>query len=441
MRVAGLYRVADGGPGLRKRLGEICAEVDRHIAGGKRFIVLSDRDSDPDRAPIPSLLLCSAVHHHLVRRKTRTQVSLLVEAGDVREVHHVALLIGYGAAAVNPYLAMESVEDMARRRGRSRGSPRRRPCATYVKALGKGVLKVMSQDGHLHGRLLPRRPDLRGDRPEPLAGRPVLHRHHLAARRRGPDDHRRGGVPPPRERLPGQRDRPVAPHPARSVASTSGAARASRTCSTRRRSSASSTRRARAGYDVFKQYTARGGRPVRAADDPARTVPVRRGRRPPVPLEEVEPVERDRQAVLHRRDELRLDQPGGPRDAGDRHEPARRPSPTPARAARTRSATTRWPTATRLGIKQVASGRFGVTTEYLVNADELQIKMAQGAKPGEGGQLPGHKVYPWIAKPRHSTPGVGLISPAAAPRHLLDRGPGPARSTTSRTPTRAPGSA
>ncbi len=146
VKVSGLFRVSDGGAGLRKRLGEICAEIDRHIAGGKRLIVLSDRDSDAEHAPIPSLLLCSAVHHHLVRRRTRTQVGILVEAGDVREVHHVALLIGYGAAAVNPYLAMESVEDLVRR-GVITGLTPEKAMRNLVKALGKGVLKVMSKMG------------------------------------------------------------------------------------------------------------------------------------------------------------------------------------------------------------------------------------------------------------------------------------------------------
>ena len=149
---------------------------------------------------------------------------------------------------------------------------------------------------------------------------------------------------------------------------------------------------------------------------------------PPVPIDEVEPAERHLQAVLDRRDVVRLDQPGGARDAGDRDEPPWRTGRTPARGARIPNATSRSPTATRKrsAIKQVASGRFGVTSEYLVNADDLQIKMAQGAKPGEGGQLPGHKVYPWIAKVRYSTPGVGSDLAAAASRHLLDRGPGAA---------------
>lgn len=136
VRISGLYPVAGGGEAIKRRLSEIFNEVDAVIRQGKRFIVLSDRDSDVFKAPIPSLLLCAAVHHHLVRTKARTMVSMLVEAGDVREVHHVALLIGYGAAAVNPYLALESVEDLARR-VRSTHKVRSAQCATLLKPLGK----------------------------------------------------------------------------------------------------------------------------------------------------------------------------------------------------------------------------------------------------------------------------------------------------------------
>ena len=145
--VRGLYDVSGGAEAMQARLEQIFAEVSAAIAEGARFVVLSDRDSGRDLAPIPSLLLTSAVHHHLIREKTRTQVGLLVEAGDVREVHHVALLIGYGAAAVNPYLAMESVEDLVRAGPSTGRRPRRRRSANLIKALGKGVLKVMSKMG------------------------------------------------------------------------------------------------------------------------------------------------------------------------------------------------------------------------------------------------------------------------------------------------------
>ena len=144
--VRGLYDVDGGGEALEQRLSEIAAEISAAIDSGARIIVLSDRDSDRERAPIPSLLLTAAVHHHLIREKTRTKVGLIVEAGDVREVHHVALLIGYGAAAVNPYLAMETVEDMTRT-GAITGVDGDTAVHNLVKALGKGVLKVMSKMG------------------------------------------------------------------------------------------------------------------------------------------------------------------------------------------------------------------------------------------------------------------------------------------------------
>src|SRR5690606_37474158 len=142
----GLYDVEGGGEAMRRRIEEICAEVSSAIAGGARVIVLSDRHSTAELAPIPSLLLTSAVHHHLVREKTRTQVGLVIEAGDVREVHHVALLIGYGAAAVNPYLALESAEDLARDGHYVTAEPEV-AVRNLARALGKGVLKVMSKMG------------------------------------------------------------------------------------------------------------------------------------------------------------------------------------------------------------------------------------------------------------------------------------------------------
>ena len=167
----------------RARIDEICAEVSAAIADGARVIVLSDRHSTAELAPIPSLLLTGAVHHHLVREKTRTQVGLLVEAGDVREVHHVALLIGYGAAAVNPYLAMESVEDLARDGYYVTVEPEA-AVANLIKALGKGVLKVMSKMGVSTVASYTGAQIFEAVGLCPGRGRPVLHRHHLQARRR-----------------------------------------------------------------------------------------------------------------------------------------------------------------------------------------------------------------------------------------------------------------
>ena len=410
VRVTGLYRVADGGPGLRKRLGEICAEVDRHIAGGKRFIVLSDRDSDPDRAPIPSLLLCSAVHHHLVRRKTRTQVSLLVEAGDVREVHHVALLIGYGAAAVNPYLAMESVEDMARR-GVISGITPEKAVRNLVKALGKGVLKVMSKMG------VSTVASYRGAQIFEAIGLS----HSLVDQYFTGTTSRLGGVGLTTIAEEVSR-RHANAYPANGIAPSHRTLPVGGEYQWRREGEPHlfdpdtvfrlqhSTRTGR--MDVFRQYTAR------VDDQSERLMTLRglfrfaEGARPPVPLEEVEPVsaivKRFSTGAMsygsisqeaHETLAIAMNRLGAKSNTGEGGEDPERYVPL-ANGDSKRSA-----------IKQVASGRFGVTSEYLVNADDIQIKMAQGAKPGEGGQLPPHKVYPWVAKTRHSTPGVGLISP------------------------------
>ena len=241
--VRGLYDVAGGGEALAARLDELCAEVSAAIADGARIIVLSDRHSTADLAPIPSLLLTGAVHHHLVREKTRTQVGLLVEAGDVREVHHVALLVGYGAAAVNPYLAMESVEDLAREAYYVKVDPEK-AVANLIKALGKGVLKVMSKMGvstvaSYTGAKIFEAVGLSQDvvdryftgTTSKLGGIELETIAEEVARRHA------DGLPP-------RRHRAGAPRAARSAASTSGAARASRTCSTPRRSSGSSTPRA-----------------------------------------------------------------------------------------------------------------------------------------------------------------------------------------------------
>src|SRR5689334_5336279 len=408
--IKGLYRVAGGGEALAARLEEIFAEVTAAIARGAHFVVLSDRDSTADLAPIPSLLLTSAVHHHLIRERTRTQVGLLVEAGDVREVHHVALLIGYGAAAVNPYLAMESAENLVRS-GVITGVPPEKAVANLIKALGKGVLKVMSKMGistvasyrgaqvfeaiGLAPELVDRyftgtTSQLGGAGLDGLA-QGVAARHAKAY----PPD----GVHDPHRRLEVggeyQWRREGEPHlfDAETVFRLQHATRSRR-------------------FDVFREYTRR------VDEQSARLMTLRglfgfkEGLRPPVPLDEVEPVESivkrfstgamsygSISLEAHETLAIAMNRLGGKSNTGEGGEDSARYRKDPNGDWR------------RSAIKQVASARFGVTSEYLVNADDLQIKMAQGAKPGEGGQLPGHKVYPWIAKVRHSTPGVTLLSP------------------------------
>lgn len=409
-KVSTLYNVDDRGDALGQRIREVCAEVDALIASGVRFIVLSDRDSNADRAPIPSLLICSAVHHHLVRNKTRTQVGLVIEAGDVREVHHVALLVGYGAAAVNPYLAMESVEDMVAR-GLIMDITAEKAVRNLVRALGKGLLKVMSKMGV--------------STVSSYCGAQIFEAvglsHELVETYFTGTTSRLGGVG-----LDVIADEVLARHrvayPATGISPAHRRLQVGGEYQWRREGEqhlfdpetifrlqhATRTKRA----DIFRQYTD-------AVDDQSRRLmtlrglfTLREGVRQPVPIDEVEPIESivrrfatgamsygSISAEAHETLAIAMNRLGGKSNTGEGGEDAERFTAMPNGDSK------------RSAIKQVASGRFGVTSEYLVNSDDIQIKMAQGAKPGEGGQLPGHKVYPWIAKTRHSTPGVGLISP------------------------------
>lgn len=404
--LSGLYRVSGGGEALAARIAAIHAEVDAAIEDGARLIVLSDRHSDAEHAPIPSLLLTSAVHHHLIRTKQRTQVGLLVEAGDVREVHHVALLVGYGAAAVNPYLAMESVEDLVRAGTFLPGIEPETAIRNLIYALGKGVLKVMSKMG------ISTVASYRGAQVFEAVGLDETfvdtYFHGTATKIGG------AGLDVIAQEVAA---RHAKAYPATGIAATHRRLDIGGEYQWRREGEPHlfdpdtvfrlqhSTRSRR--YDIFKQYTER-------VNEQSQRLMTLRGLfalktdRTPVPLDEVEPVSEivkrfstgamsygsiSREA--HETLAIAMNQLGAKSNTGEGGEdPDRLYDP-----------------ARRSSIKQVASGRFGVTSEYLVNSDDIQIKMAQGAKPGEGGQLPGHKVYPWVAKTRHSTPGVGLISP------------------------------
>nr|WP_216653477.1 glutamate synthase large subunit [Nocardioides sp. zg-DK7169] len=405
----GLYDVEGGGAAMAARIEEICAEVSAAIADGARIIVLSDRHSTAEKAPIPSLLLTGAVHHHLVREKTRTQVGLLIEAGDVREVHHVALLVGYGAAAVNPYLAMETVEDLARDGHYVKADPEV-AVKNLVKALGKGVTKVMSKMGvstvaSYTGAQIFEAVGLSQSVVDKyftgtvskLGGIELDTIAEEVARRHAAAYPKNGIAPAHRELAIGgeyQWRREGEPHlfDPETVFRLQHATRAGR-------------------YDVFKQYT-------RRVDEQSERLMTLRGLfrfkdaaetgRQSIPIEEVEPVSEivkrfstgamsygSISQEAHETLAIAMNRLGAKSNTGEGGEDPERLYDPERRSA----------------IKQVASGRFGVTSEYLTNADDIQIKMAQGAKPGEGGQLPGHKVYPWVAKTRHSTPGVGLISP------------------------------
>jgi glutamate synthase (NADPH/NADH) large chain len=414
--IDGLFPVGgDSPPGdaLREAIDGICSRVSDAIADGAKLIVLSDRHSSAELAPIPALLLVSAVHHHLIEEKTRTRVGLIVETGEAREVHHMALLLGYGAAAINPYLAFDTIKDMIDE-GLLSGVTLQRAIRNYIKACGKGVLKVMSKmgistvasytgaqvfeavglgadvvDAYFTGtvsrlggigldviaaEVAARHAKAWPDRPAELAHRDLDAGGEYQWRREG-EYH---------------------------LFNPETVFKLQHATRTRR-------------YQIFKEYS-------RAVDDQSRRLATLRGLfelrdaetagRDPVPLDEVEPVSEivkrfstgamsygsiSREA--HETLAIAMNRLGGRSNTGEGGEDADRYVPDPNGDLR------------RSAIKQVASGRFGVTSEYLVNADDLQIKMAQGAKPGEGGQLPGHKVYPWIARTRYSTPGVGLISP------------------------------
>ncbi len=410
VRISGLYPVAGGGDALERRLNEIFHEVDAVIRQGKRFIVLSDRDSDAQLAPIPSLLLCAAVHHHLVRTKTRTMVGLLVEAGDVREVHHVALLIGYGAAAVNPYLALESVEDLVRRGVITDVTPEK-AMRNIVKALGKGVLKVMSKmgvstvasyrgaqifeavglsQGVIDAYFTGTASKLGGVDLDVIAEE-VAMRHRVA--------YPPSGIAPAHRTLDVggeyQWRREGEPH----LFDPETVFRLQHATRNRR-------------FDIFQQYSQRVDEQSERLMTLRGLFRFREGVREPIAIDEVEPVSSivrrfstgamsygSISQEAHETLAIAMNRLGGKSNTGEGGEDPERFVPVPNGDSK------------RSAVKQVASGRFGVTSEYLVNSDDIQIKMAQGAKPGEGGQLPGHKVYPWIAKTRHSTPGVGLISP------------------------------
>ncbi|OCB42396.1 glutamate synthase subunit alpha [Mycobacterium vulneris] len=408
-----LYPVNRGGQGLKEALDNVRAKVSEAIREGARIIVLSDRESNETMAPIPSLLSVAAVHHHLVRERTRTKVGLVVEAGDAREVHHMAMLCGFGAAAINPYMAFESIEDMVDR-GVIAGITSDQAKANYVKAAGKGVLKVMSKmgistlasytgaqlfqaigvsqevlDQYFTGLSCP----VGGIDLDDIAA-DVAARHSLAYLDR-PDEraHRElevGGE------YQWRREGEYHLFNPDTVFKLQHSTRTGQ-------------------YSIFKEYTA-------LVDDQSERMASLRGLlkfkdlndtgRKPISIDEVEPASEivkrfstgamsygSISAEAHETLAIAMNRLGARSNSGEGGESVNRFEP---------EANGDW---RRSAIKQVASGRFGVTSHYLTNCSDIQIKMAQGAKPGEGGQLPGHKVYPWVAEVRHSTPGVGLISP------------------------------
>jgi glutamate synthase domain-containing protein 2/glutamate synthase domain-containing protein 1/glutamate synthase domain-containing protein 3 len=402
-----LYNPAEGGAGLEKAMDRLREQAQEAVAAGHTIVILSDRGVTDKLAPIPSLLATAGVHHHLVREGLRTRCALVAESGDAREVHHVALLIGYGAGAVNPYLAFETLDDMIRAHVLE-GLTHERAVLNYIKALNKGILKVMSKmgistlqsycgaqifeavglDRQFVDRYFTWTASRIGGAAIDVIAREVRERHRRAFPPRNlvKTDLETGGE------YKWRRDGELHLFNPETVQKLQHATRSGQ-------------------YSIFKEYTA-------IVNDQSRSLGTLRGlldvklAATPVPIEEVEPVEEILKRFAtgamsygsisqeaHETIAIAMNRLGGKSNTGEGGEDSARYRRDPNGDWR------------RSAIKQVASARFGVTSEYLVNADDLQIKMAQGAKPGEGGQLPGHKVYPWIAKVRHSTPGVTLISP------------------------------
>jgi glutamate synthase (ferredoxin) len=401
-----LFSVHDGGAGLRKAIEDLRRRCSEAIAEGHNVLILSDRGHDATDAPIPALLALSSVQHHLLREGSRTRVGLVLETGEPREVHHFCLLIGYGASAINPYLAFETIHDQIRQgmlEGNADDAEKR-----YVKAVNKGIVKVISKMGistvqSYHGAQVFEALGLSQDfideyftgTPTRIGGigidaiaREVLLRHEWAYPKR-PVEHTTlgtGGRYQYRRDGEDHLNTPETIHALQTACRTGD-------------------------YKLFKRYSElvnrQGKHPVTL-----RGLMDFRPLAKAVPLEEVEPVE----AILarfktgamsygsisqeaHEALAIAMNRIGGKSNTGEGGEDPARYEPLPGGDSKNSA------------IKQVASGRFGVTSQYLVKARELQIKIAQGAKPGEGGQLPGPKVYPWIAKVRFATPGVGLISP------------------------------
>ena len=401
-----LFPVADGGAGLRKAIENMQVQASEAIAEGHNLLVVSDRGHDEWDAPIPALLAVSAVHHHLLREGTRTQVGIVVESGEPREVHHFALLIGYGASAVNPYLAFETIHDQVRQ-GLIPG-PAEKAEKKYIKAVNKGIVKVLSKMGistiqSYHGAQVFEAVGLNQDFIDEyftwtasriggvgidVVAREVKERHYRAYPPRAIRHTTLATGGQYQYRADGEYHlfNPETVH------------RLQYACRT-------------GSYAAYKEYAALVNNQSKNLCTLRGLMDLKPGARP-VPLAEVESVE----AILrrfktgamsygsiskeaHEALAIAMNRIGGKSNTGEGGEDPARFQPMTNGDSKNSA------------IKQVASARFGVTSDYLVNAKELQIKIAQGAKPGEGGQLPGHKVYPWIAKVRHSTPGVGLISP------------------------------
>jgi len=401
-----LYPVAEGAAGLERILDLLQRRVSEAIAEGYNVIILSDRGISRKTAAIPSLLATASMHHHLVRRGERTRCGLVIETGDAREVHHLCLLIGYGAGAVNPWVAFETIDDMINE-GLLTDIDRTKAIKNYIKGLNKGILKVMAKMGistlqSYTGAQIFEAIGLNGD---------LVHRYFTGTVSRISGI----GLDVIADEIRRRHERAFPERPVGAELDWGGEYQWRRDGEHHMVNPDMIARLQHAtrsgSYAQFKDFT-------RLCDDQSKQLATLRGLiglRPaatPVPIEEVEPIESILRRFAtgamsygsisqeaHETLAIAMNRIGGRSNTGEGGEDAARYRRDPNGDWR------------RSAVKQVASGRFGVTSEYLVNATDLQIKMAQGAKPGEGGQLPGPKVYPWIAKVRFATPGVQLISP------------------------------
>ena len=402
-----LFDPSAGADGLEQAMANLCASASAAVAGGATLIVISDRGISQEHAPIPALLATAGVHHHLVREGSRTRCALIVETGEARECHHMALLVGYGAAVINPYLAFETIEHLVID-GELQDLSKEQATQHYIAACTKGVLKVMSKMGistlqsyrgaqifeavGLEKSFIDRYFTWTASRIGGIGittiAEEIARRHAIAFPARGrPDEELDSGG-----EYQWRRDGEYHLFNPETVFKLQHASRSGQ-------------------HEIYREY-------AELVNDQSQKRATLRGllqftgTENPIPIEEVEPVENiykrfstgamsygSISAEAHETLAIAMNRIGGKSNTGEGGE-------NPKRFTADENGDLR-----RSAIKQVASGRFGVTSEYLINADDLQIKMAQGAKPGEGGQLPGFKVYPWIAEVRHSTPGVGLISP------------------------------
>jgi glutamate synthase (ferredoxin) len=402
-----LFNPNEGKAGLERALEELSAAADKAIADGATILILSDKGVDQRHAPIPALLASSGLHHHLIRSGTRTRVGLVLESGEPREVHHFCLLIGYGVQAINPYLAFECLNDMIQE-GMLEKISYHDAVKGYIKAVVKGVVKVMAKMGistiksYCGAQIF-----------EALGlGQDLVDKYFTWT------PSRVGGIGLEQIAIEAQRQHakafPTFPLNGRTLEvygqyqyRKDGELHLFNPETIHLLQKACRNN----DYATFKKYT-------KLIDDQSERIATLRGlmelkfAREPIPIDEVEPVEsivkRFKTGAMsygsiskeaHEALAIAMNRIGGKSNTGEGGEDPARYLPDPNGDSRNSA------------IKQVASGRFGVTSYYLTQAKELQIKMAQGAKPGEGGELPGRKVYPWIARVRHSTPGVGLISP------------------------------